>query len=146
MRAWPETDLSGKADECNGEQSDLGSGGGRGDGVMLSFARTWRAALVVPAIVLCCNPAHSQDGNIEFEGLMAAAKYSGFCGVISSMLRFQEETKMPGGDEFVARYINTEAARQGMTVANIGVQCKKAIAMYDSIMSAAQDSNARPKQ
>ena len=59
----------------------------------------------------------------EIVSMMVVAKATGMCGVLSQLARFQETTKMKGGDEFIMRFLNTEAARLGHTVQSFVGQC-----------------------
>jgi hypothetical protein len=45
--------------------------------------------------------------------MLVNAKIAGMCGAIKQMAAFQEATQMPGGNDFLVRFINTEAARLG---------------------------------
>lgn len=47
------------------------------------------------------------------------------------MARFQKDTLMPGGDEFLARFLNTESARLGMTYEQYLKQCTDAAKVYE---------------
>jgi len=62
------------------------------------------------------NKSWAQDDAISMQGILAAAKYAGACGILDSLIQFQKTTKMDGGDEFVARFWAVEAARLGLTV------------------------------
>ncbi len=47
---------------------------------------------------------------------------------------FQESTKMLGGDEFILRFVNTEAARLGKTVPQFLSECQSSVAIYTKTM------------
>jgi hypothetical protein len=66
--------------------------------------------------------------------MMVVAKATGMCGVFSQMANFQEATKMAGGDEFVVRFIKTEAVRLGHTLESFMAQCPPVIEKYNSTM------------
>ena len=70
----------------------------------------------------------------EVIGMMVVAKATGMCGVLSQLVRFQETTKMKGGDEFIMRFLNTEAARLGHTVESYIGQCPSVIEKYKGFM------------
>ena len=55
--------------------------------------------------------------------MMVTAKATGMCGVFSQMVNFQQATKMPGGDEFLVRFLTTEAVRLGHTLDSFMAQC-----------------------
>lgn len=73
------------------------------------------------------------DMNAVIE-MMVVAKATGMCGVISQMVNFQQATKMPGGDEFVVRFLTTEAARLGHTLESFTGQCPSVFEKYNSTM------------
>ena len=70
----------------------------------------------------------------EIVGMMVVAKATGMCGVLSQLIRFQDTTKMQGGDEFIMRFLNTEAARLGHTVDSFVGQCPDVIKKYKGYM------------
>ena len=76
----------------------------------------------------------SDDDISPVINLMITAKATGMCGVFSQMANFQEATKMPGGDEFIIRFISTEAARLGMTSEKLVGQCPSIVEKYNSTM------------
>jgi len=61
------------------------------------------------------------------------AKNSGMCGVFGQLARFQASTKMPGGDEFLMRFLNTEAARLGQSIGEFMDQCNRVTDYYDAM-------------
>ncbi len=70
----------------------------------------------------------------EVIGMMVVAKATGMCGVLSQLVRFQETTKMKGGDEFIMRFLHTEAARLGHTVESYIGQCPSVVEKYKGFM------------
>lgn len=66
--------------------------------------------------------------------MMIVAKATGMCGVFAQMVSFQDATKMPGGDEFIVRFLNTEAARLGQTLEELTGQCPGVVKEYNSTM------------
>lgn len=59
--------------------------------------------------------------------------------MIDSLITFQEATQMPGGDEFLVRFLATETARLGLTAEQFVMQCTKATEFYNSIMKATEN-------
>jgi hypothetical protein len=80
----------------------------------------------------------SQEEDAEDSGplidALVTAKATGMCGVFSQMVNFQEATKMPGGDEFIVRFLNTEAARLGHTLETFMQSCITAADNYAATM------------
>lgn len=66
--------------------------------------------------------------------MMIVAKATGMCGVFSQMANFQSATKMPGGDEFVVRFLKTEAVRLGYTLESFMAQCPTVVEKYNETM------------
>ena len=77
--------------------------------------------------------SQSNESNTLID-LLVNAKATGMCGAIVQLTSFQESTKMPGGDEFLIRFIQTEAARLGKTLPQFLEQCKTSAAIYSSTM------------
>jgi len=78
--------------------------------------------------------AIAEESNDEVIGLLIAAKATGVCGTYRQMALFQESTRMPGGDEFIVRFINTEVARLGKTQEEFFNECRVAVDTYKSAM------------
>jgi hypothetical protein len=75
-----------------------------------------------------------KESENQLVGMMVVAKATGMCGVLSQLVRFQETTKMKGGDKFVLRFLNTEAARLGHTVESYVGQCPDITEKYKAYM------------
>jgi hypothetical protein len=70
----------------------------------------------------------------EIVGMMVVAKATGMCGVFSQMVNFQQTTNMSGGDEFIVRFLTTEAARLGHTLDSFMAQCPSVVEKYNANM------------
>ena len=46
----------------------------------------------------------NDTGDVIIE-MMVVSKATGMCGVFAQMVNFQQSTKMPGGDEFIVRFL-----------------------------------------
>jgi hypothetical protein len=88
--------------------------------------------LVFPFIVSA--EESDKESENQLVSMMVVAKATGMCGVLSQLVRFQETTKMKGGDEFVMRFLSTEAARLGHTVESYIGQCPDIIEKYKGYM------------
>ncbi|ELI7924686.1 hypothetical protein RSE70_004013 [Yersinia enterocolitica] len=76
--------------------------------------------------------AQEQKDNTKFiQDLMLRSKLAGMCGAIKQMGNFQESTKMPGGDEFIARFLATEQARLNVSPQQFLDVCEKATSTYN---------------
>ena len=91
---------------------------------------------VVLAIIaqLMVFSATAEESNDAVIGLLVAAKATGVCGTYRQMALFQESTQMPGGDEFIVRFINTEVTRLGKTQEEFFNECRVAVDTYQSTM------------
>ena len=74
--------------------------------------------------------AENKTGEDELMTLLSVSKFYGGCGIINQMVEFQRTTKMPGGDQFIERFANTEAARLGMTFQEYSNLCVQADRVY----------------
>ncbi|WP_345970897.1 hypothetical protein WCX72_03385 [Sulfurimonas sp. HSL1-6] len=84
--------------------------------------------------LLLLNANANDNENKPLINLMIIAKATGMCGTIKQLTAFQESTKMPGGDEFILRFVNTEAARLGKTVPQFLSECQSSIEIYTKTM------------
>jgi hypothetical protein len=84
---------------------------------------------------LVVRQAQGTAGASDVATAMAAAKLTGACGVLQSLVNFQTTTRMNGGDAFIVRFVRMEVARLGMTVEDYFKSCKQAIAISDQLAS-----------
>jgi hypothetical protein len=80
-------------------------------------------------MVLLSAQAANEDRGVQ--DLLILSKFTGVCGVMQQMASFQLATKMPGGDEFIARFWRTEFARLGKSQDQFLKECEQSIAAYD---------------
>ena len=93
--------------------------------------------VVVCAAAILVGPTVLAQNDQSLPKVLATAKMAGACGILDQLVVFQGTTKLPGGDDFVARFWATEAARLGMSVKQMSDTCDRAVAGYDPIMKAA---------
>ncbi|MCY1390149.1 hypothetical protein D3C76_589640 [compost metagenome] len=86
--------------------------------------------------ILCANLWAAEPSDNMVKGILVSAKFSGGCSMIVQMATFQESTKMPGGDEFLLRFLNMEAARLGFTSKEYMEQCQQAAKVYQTYYDA----------
>lgn len=89
--------------------------------LILSFSISWSA--------------DNNEKNASPQDLMIVSKVAGMCGTLRQMAIFQESTKMPGGDEFVVRFLHTEMARLGWTEETFFKNCEGSASTYDLYMN-----------
>jgi len=81
-------------------------------------------ALIFPLIAVAEEGESESDETTEWLiQMMVTAKATGMCGLFSQMSRFQQTTQIPGGDEFMARFLRTEAARLGYSIEEFTETC-----------------------
>lgn len=81
-------------------------------------------------------PASAQS-ELTAQGILATGKMAGACGILDSMINFQKATQMEGGNAFVLRFWEVEAARLGMSVEQLSSRCNQAVSAYDKLWKAA---------
>lgn len=88
-------------------------------------------SILLISVLFANEKANENDPLID---MLIIAKTTGMCGTIKQLSAFQESTKMPGGDKFIMRFINTEVARLGKTLPQFLNECKSSVAMYTDTM------------
>lgn len=83
------------------------------------------------AILLMSTSIKAED-EMGPQHMLAIAKITGACGIMGEMISFQKKTQLAGGDEFVVRFWQAEAARLGKTIEKYHSDCEDAIALYDT--------------
>jgi hypothetical protein len=99
--------------------------------------RLWLCLIsVLYSLNTTAQPAQQADDseNDFVIDLMVVAKATGMCGALTQLVNFQESTKMSGGDEFVFRFLSTEAARLGYTTEQFLAICPPSVERYNSVM------------
>ena len=89
------------------------------------------------AMLLLVVPAAAQEG-VSPQGILAIGKMTGACGIMNSMIQVQESTRMEGGEAFLLRFWEVEAARLGMSLEELSGKCNQSISAYDALWSAAE--------
>lgn len=82
-------------------------------------------------------PVSAQD-DLSPQGILAIAKIAGACGILDSMIGFQKTTRMDGGEAFVLRFWEVEAARLGMSVQQLSDKCNQSVSAYDKLWKASE--------
>lgn len=98
--------------------------------------------VLLAGVVALALPASANDGDSPLRGIqdvLVIAKMTGACGILDSLIQFQAATKMPGGDEFIARFWSVEAARLGWSAEEMMEKCKFSVSTYDTIWSVSEE-------
>ena len=90
------------------------------------------AVLLVALSFFGSGNARAEQTSEFGQGLLSTAKIAGACGILDSLIHFQNTTKMNGGDEFVSRFWSLEATRLGISVEELSTRCNQALAAYDT--------------
>ncbi len=86
------------------------------------------ASIVMLSIAGISAADETKNGILD---IMVISKMTGLCGAIKQMAAFQESTKMPGGDEFLTRFLNTESSRLGKTLPEFLEGCSSVTNTYN---------------
>ena len=78
--------------------------------------------VVMIVTILFASSSHG-SGNKEILEALQIAKVAGMCGALKQITSFQETTQMPGGNEFILRFFQTESARLGMELQDFLKSC-----------------------
>lgn len=84
------------------------------------------------------SPSRAEAPQMGVQSILAISKMAGACGILNELIDFQARTKMPGGDEFVLRFWQTESARQGFSPEKMMERCKQAVSGYDRLWRAGE--------
>lgn len=95
---------------------------------------------ILATLIISSTCTAASIGSDELSSLLATAKLSGMCGAIGQMAQFQESTDMPGGGEFVVRFLRTEAARLGWSVEEFQERCAVADEQYQLALKLVESS------
>ncbi len=87
---------------------------------------------LIPVLANAEEP--NAEASDELVNMMVIAKATGVCGVIAQLIRFQETTKMEGGNEFIVRFLSTESARLGLTLESYTGRCPNITEKYKGYM------------
>ncbi|MCK9505895.1 MAG: hypothetical protein M0Q95_17165 [Porticoccaceae bacterium] len=96
------------------------------------------------AFVILSGITPFQAGAQDLQEVLAIAKIAGACGILDSAITFQASTKMSGGDEFVSRFYQVEAARLGRSVEELLKLCNDSIRIYDMLWAASEEEGDMP--
>jgi len=86
-------------------------------------------------IIFSSSVVYAEE-NDQLINLLIASKATGMCGTLKQLVAFQASTQMTGGDEFLTRITNTEAARLGKTLPDLLSECDASVAIYTRTMEA----------
>lgn len=86
---------------------------------------------ITALLVIASSQCWAKEKGASMQGMLATAKVAGACGILDSLVQFQKNTKMNGGNEFVARFWGVEAARLGLSVQQLSDKCNEATSAYD---------------
>ncbi|MGO4309902.1 hypothetical protein AB4Z35_08490 [Pseudomonas sp. KB_15] len=90
-----------------------------------------------------CAAVADQTELQQIHGAFISAKFTGGCSTLVQMAEFQKSTKMPGGDEFLERFLGMESARLGMTTAQYVKACADAARVYEFYYEQTSDANGQ---
>ncbi|WP_097303845.1 hypothetical protein [Pseudomonas chlororaphis] len=91
-----------------------------------------RVALLISVLAFAASASAEEKAKESVTDVLVAAKFSGGCGILVQMASFQKSTKMPGGDDFLERFLKTESARTGFTVSRYLELCQQSAQVYQT--------------
>lgn len=94
---------------------------------------------LAPSIHAVGESALSSNDRSTSSNMLAVSKIAGACGVLDSMIRFQKTTGMEGGEAFVVRFWEAEAARLGLSVPELSETCDKAVSAHSSVWDVSEE-------
>jgi hypothetical protein len=97
--------------------------------------------LLVAALLLASTSAHA-DG-VSPQGALMVANVAGECDVLYSMVAFQKKNNIKGGEEYVAKFWESEAAQMNLSVDQLSARCEKTAAAYDKLYNSSAPAQAR---
>ena len=95
------------------------------------------------AFLLCAITSAQADG-VSPQGALMVANVAGECDVLYSMVEFQKKNNINGGQEYVAKFWASEAAKMNLTVDQLSARCEKTAAAYDKLYNSSAPAQARP--
>ena len=85
-------------------------------------------------MILAASAKAQNDDKQAFKVMLVNAKIAGMCGTLKQLSAFQQATQMPGGNDFIVRFFNTEAARLGKNLQSLMGQCQNATKTHAEMM------------
>ncbi|QXO59313.1 hypothetical protein JC794_08480 [Morganella morganii] len=86
----------------------------------------------------------ASEDDVDFAvSVMVVSKTAGMCGMVSQMTRFQESTKINGGDEFIERFIKSELGRLDLTPQEFVDHCSKSIESYNKLKETFESAKSK---
>ena len=76
-------------------------------------------------------PAIANENQIE---ALHVARVAGMCGTIRQISLFQNSIQMPGADEFILRFVETESARFGIALEEFLSNCQRISAEFRDML------------
>lgn len=94
--------------------------------------------LVVSLVIFA--PAQAANDSPSLQDIILVSKMTGVCGVMQQMAAFQQATKMPGGNEFIARFWRTEFARLAKSQETFLKECEGSISAYGQLLKLSEET------
>jgi hypothetical protein len=101
--------------------------------------------LAIAGLLAISAGAQAQDdvqAQNHLEGVLVNSKWAGACGMVRQLVDFNSTTQMPGGDEFVVRFLTTETARLGTTPLQFLEHCKGVADFHREVIKAVKEDGA----
>jgi len=92
-------------------------------------------------LLLATTPARAE---VSPQGALMVANVAGECEMLYSMIEFQKQSNIQGGEEYVAKFWSAEAAKMKLTVEQLSDRCKKSTAAYDKVWDSLVPAEGKP--
>ena len=91
-------------------------------------------------IALLCQLPASAD---QPEALMAmtTARLAGSCETVDALIAFQASARLPGGDEFVLKFMNAEMMRLGLSMNTFASVCAQSLERYEIMWKSIEEAS-----
>lgn len=99
--------------------------------------------LTVLMLLITSNYGFAESSSLQMTNILAVSKFTGACGVFGSLVDFQKKTQMLNGDEFITRFLKTEAARLGKTDKQFVSDCSNYIDTYNMMWKVANEAESK---
>ena len=97
-----------------------------------------KSVFITSATLAALTMPVAAQNDLSAQRTLATAKFAGACGILDSMINFQQSTRMLGGDDFVSRFWAVEAARLGLSVKDLSGRCDQSIITYDKLWKSSE--------
>ena len=82
--------------------------------------------------------------DVSPQATLMVANVAGECDILYDMVDFQKKNNINGGEEYVAKFWASEAAKLSLSVEQLSDRCGKSTAAYDKLWKSAAPKQEMP--